>query len=102
MTTHITYANGKTMPRAPHRWLAGSGPCHDCGAAEGELHKRVGCFGESCPACGELWVHCRCKTVDEIPDHGRFAWMYPWIGKIEEHEDQNGQPYTMAVEEEER
>lgn len=62
--THIEIA-GKSVERIRYGresedWGADVGPCHDCGATKGELHK-WGCDVERCPACGGQVIFCGCE-----------------------------------------
>lgn len=100
MTPTITYVNGSVLPRAPHRWLAGEGPCTYCGCDEGEPHRTLGCPAEVCPQCREAWIGCACRTVDVIPRHGRLA-RPQLVGRLVEFEDGEGRPYWMRTIEEE-
>jgi hypothetical protein len=53
------------------------GPCPDCGAAIGELH-RDGCDVEPCPHCG--WQAFGCAHFDRS-DPRRRVWNGKWPGE---------------------
>lgn len=63
---------GKSYPRVVYGdelgdWGAERGPCHDCGAINGQFHV-AGCDVEQCPKCGGQSIGCMCSDDDEQPD----------------------------------
>jgi predicted RNA-binding Zn-ribbon protein involved in translation (DUF1610 family) len=73
-TTSRTVATGQVREEVMSKKL---GPCPDCGAPIGELH-RTGCDTERCPHCG--WQALGCAHFDPN-DARRQAWNGKWPGE---------------------